>query len=89
MAVHLLADEGKIDLNEDIRIYLPGLRDYGVKVTINAMLGHVSGMANYSDYEYWTSQPGGEALALTSAVGGPFGFENECHISLEDLYGYV
>lgn len=89
MAVHLLADEGKIDLNEDIRTYLPALMDYGEPVTINAMLGHVSGMANYSDYEYWISQPGGDALELTSVVGGPFRFYDGDYLSISDLYGYL
>lgn len=88
MAVHLLADEGKIDLNEDIRTYLPALMDYGEPVTINAMLGHVSGMANYSDYEYWISQPGGDALELTSVGGGPFQFDDVHYLSTSDLYGY-
>jgi CubicO group peptidase (beta-lactamase class C family) len=89
MAVHLLADEGKIDLNEDISTYLPGLKDYGERVTINAMLGHVSGMANFTDYDYLVSQPGGEALTLTTAIGGPYRFEDEEYISTEDLYAFI
>ncbi|MEP4546715.1 MAG: serine hydrolase domain-containing protein [Saccharospirillum sp.] len=89
MAVHLLADEGKIDLNEDIRTYLPALMDYGEPVTINAMLGHVSGMANYSDYEYWVSQPGGESLMLTTAVGDPLSLDSKYYLSISDLYAYL
>ena len=44
LAVLLLAEENKIELDEDIHAYLPELGDYGEKVTINSMLGHFSGM---------------------------------------------
>lgn len=44
----LLAEDGKINLTDDIRTHLPELRDYKVPVTINAMLGHFSGMGDYA-----------------------------------------
>tara|TARA_B100000989_G_C19459614_1_gene435630 strand:+ start:213 stop:344 length:132 start_codon:yes stop_codon:yes gene_type:complete len=42
----LLAEEGKVDLEEDIRMYLPELRRFSYPVSINAVLGHVAGMAD-------------------------------------------
>lgn len=54
MAVLLLADEGKINLSDDIRQHLPELRDYGHKVTINSMLGHFSGLSDYDVLEKGT-----------------------------------
>lgn len=89
MAVHLLADDGKIDLDADIRTYLPSLRDYGETVTVNAMLGHVSGMVNDTgdDYEFWTSTPGGDELVLASAFGGPFIFNQ--NVSIDEYFRYV
>ncbi|GGX54123.1 serine hydrolase domain-containing protein [Saccharospirillum salsuginis] len=89
MAVHLLADEGKIDLDADIRTYLPGLRDYSETVTVNAMLGHVSGMVNDSgdDYEFWTSTTGGDELVLESAFGGPFLFNQ--NFSIDEYFRYI
>ena len=89
MAVHLLADEGKIDLDADIRTYLPDLRDYDETVTVNAMLGHVSGMANDSgdDYEFWTSTTGGDELVLESAYGGPFNYNQ--NYSIDEYFRYI
>lgn len=89
MAVLLLADEGKIDLNHDIRRYLPELRDYGNKVTINAMLGHFSGMA---DYDYISGGDKGQVtggLNLTSVAGGPFRLGNEDYLSINEFYDFV
>jgi len=45
--------------------------------------------SNYSDYEHFISRPGGEELALTTAIGSPYRFENEGYISIEDFYSYV
>ncbi|WP_199878802.1 serine hydrolase domain-containing protein [Pseudoalteromonas sp. T1lg88] len=39
MAVLLLVQQGKIDLDQDIRTYLPALREYQSKVSIRQMLG--------------------------------------------------
>ena len=83
MAVLLLAEEQKIDLEEDIRTYLPDLVDYGSKVTINSMLGHVSGMANYG------ALYGGEGIDLKSVAGGPFRMGNEDYLSISEFYDQV
>ncbi|WP_448548261.1 serine hydrolase domain-containing protein [Thalassotalea fusca] len=48
-AVLLLADDGAIKLDDDIRQHLPDLRDYGRKITINSILGHFSGLGNFED----------------------------------------
>lgn len=89
MAVHLLAEEGKIDLDADIRIYLPKLREYEVPVTINWMLGHVSGMA---DYDYVTDNDDSErnpGMNIKSAAGGPFRLGNEDYLTIEEFYEVV
>ena len=46
VAVLLLADEGAIDLDAEIHTYLPELPRYGSPVSVNAMLGHFSGMGD-------------------------------------------
>lgn len=89
MAVLLLAEEGKVDLNEDIRTYLPELMDYGVKITVNAMLGHFSGMA---DYDFISGGSRGEVekgLNLKSVAGGPFRLGNEDYLTIEEFYDLV
>lgn len=49
MAILLLAQDGKLSLDDDIRKYLPEIPDYGSKVTIRHLLHHTSGLRNYTD----------------------------------------
>ncbi len=43
-AIHLLAQDGKLSLNDDIRKYLPELHDFGHTITISHLLHHTSGL---------------------------------------------
>ncbi len=43
-SILLLADEGKLSIDDDIRKYLPELADFGHKVTLRQMLHHTSGL---------------------------------------------
>jgi CubicO group peptidase (beta-lactamase class C family) len=43
MAIALLARDGKLSLDDDIRRYLPEIPDYGHRITIRHMLNHTSG----------------------------------------------
>jgi CubicO group peptidase (beta-lactamase class C family) len=43
-AILLLEDEGKLSLEDDIRIYLPEMHDFEPKITINHLLNHTSGL---------------------------------------------
>jgi CubicO group peptidase (beta-lactamase class C family) len=89
-AILLLAEDGLIDLDEDIRTYLPELPDYGAKVTIQSMLGHVSGMGDYdliaSGYEGEKIENG---IDLKSVAGGPFRLGNEDYLTIEEFYNIV
>ena len=44
LAILLLAEQGKINMNEDIHKYLPELPEYAHKVTIGHLLNHSSGL---------------------------------------------
>jgi len=79
-AVLLLADDGKINLNDDIRKYLPDLHDYKETVTINSMLGHFSGMGDYDTLKELLPKP------LLSAAGGPFHIGDEDYLSNNEYY---
>jgi len=46
-AVALLAAEGKLSLDDDVRRFLPEMRDYGTPVTIRHLLHHTSGVRDY------------------------------------------
>jgi len=43
-AIHLLAADGKLSLDDDIRKYLPELNDFGTRITIRHLLHHTSGL---------------------------------------------
>jgi CubicO group peptidase (beta-lactamase class C family) len=43
-AIHLLAQEGKLGLDDDVHKYLPELPDYGTAITIDELLHHTSGL---------------------------------------------
>ncbi len=43
-AIAMLADQGKLSLDDDIRKYLPELHDFGQTITINHLVHHTSGL---------------------------------------------
>ena len=47
MSLMLLAQQGKISLDDPLRKYLPELRDYGATPTIRHVLSHVSGLREW------------------------------------------
>lgn len=44
MAIHLLAKEGKLSLDDEVRKYISELPDFGHKITIRHLLHHTSGL---------------------------------------------
>lgn len=44
LAIVMLAQEGKVDLNADIRRYLPYVPDFGATITVLDLLHHTSGL---------------------------------------------
>jgi CubicO group peptidase (beta-lactamase class C family) len=48
-AVHLLAQDGKLSLDDDIRKHLPEMPDFGAKITIRHLLQHTSGLRDTSN----------------------------------------
>lgn len=49
MAAVLLAQQGKLDLDEDIRKYLDGIPDFGQKITVRHLMNHTSGLREIYD----------------------------------------
>jgi len=47
MATALLAEQGKLSLDDDIRKYLPELPSYGTTITIRHLIHHTSGIRDY------------------------------------------
>ena len=48
ISVALLARQGKVSLDDDIRKYLPGMPQYSAPVTIRQLIYHTSGIREYS-----------------------------------------
>ncbi|MDH5386274.1 MAG: beta-lactamase family protein [Candidatus Aminicenantes bacterium] len=63
MCVVLLADEGKLSLDDDIRKYVPEMPDYGTPITIRHLIHHTGGIRDY--------------LELENIAGIPFGTYHE------------
>lgn len=81
MAVLLLAEEGKIDLDGDIRTYLKDLEEYNEIVTVRSMLGHYSGMG---DYDLIAS-----SKDLKAVSGADFRLGNEDYLTINEFYDVV
>ncbi|MCK4495963.1 MAG: serine hydrolase [Candidatus Aminicenantes bacterium] len=47
MSIALLAKEGKLSLDDDIRKYLTEMPDYGTPITIRHLIHHTSGLRDY------------------------------------------
>jgi D-alanyl-D-alanine carboxypeptidase len=56
MIVLQLAADGKLRLDDTLERYLPGVVPGGQHITIRELLGHRSGLANYTDYVDWLRQ---------------------------------
>jgi CubicO group peptidase (beta-lactamase class C family) len=49
MSIVLLAQDGKLSLDDDIHKFIPQLRSYATPVTLRSMLHHLSGLRSYTD----------------------------------------
>jgi CubicO group peptidase (beta-lactamase class C family) len=49
MSIVLLAEDGKLSLDDDIRKFIPELPAYGAPITVRDMLHHLSGLRSYTD----------------------------------------
>lgn len=58
-AVVLLALDGKLNLDDPVRKYIPELPDYGRPITIRHLLTHTSGLREWSSLVAWQGWPRG------------------------------
>ena len=49
MSVLLLAQDGRLSLDDDIHKFIPELPDYGAALTLRTLLHHLSGLRSYTD----------------------------------------
>ncbi len=50
-SILLLAGQGRLSLNDDVRKYIPELPDYGTPITLNMLLSHTSGLRDWGNLE--------------------------------------
>jgi CubicO group peptidase (beta-lactamase class C family) len=48
-AILLLADDGRLSLDDDVRKFIPELPDYGHRITLRHLLHHTGGLREYDD----------------------------------------
>lgn len=98
MAVILLAHDGKIALDDDIRKYLPEIRDYGTRITIRNLLNHSSGIPDFLNLFFIKGYDERDAVALPEildmlarqdrlmfAPGSAFSYSNSGYILLAEI----
>jgi CubicO group peptidase (beta-lactamase class C family) len=56
-AILLLAADGRLALDDDVRRYIPELPDYGTPITLTMLLGHTSGLRDWGDVEALAGWP--------------------------------
>lgn len=96
--IALLAQEDQLSLNDDIRIYLPELPDYGTPITISHLVHHTSGirdylglmyLSGYEDQDYYTDEEAIAAIARQSALNFPPGerqlYSNSGYLLLAEI----
>lgn len=67
MAALLLAAEGKLSLDDDIRKYWPELPDYGAPIRIRHLLDWTSGLRDYTHLLLMTGRPEDDAFTNADA----------------------
>jgi len=61
-SVLLLAQDGRLSLQDDVRTYIPELPDYGRPITIAELLGHTSGLRDWGGVEEIAGWPRGDRI---------------------------
>jgi CubicO group peptidase (beta-lactamase class C family) len=83
-AVHLLARDGRLSLDDEVRRHLPELPDYGRPLTIRHLLHHTSGLRDYltilelagfKDEDWTTEDDALQAIVRQRALNYPPGRE--------------
>lgn len=67
-AIALLARDGKLSLDDQVRNYIPELRDYGMPLTIRHMLNHTSGLRDWGEVAEIGGAPRGSRVYTNAHV---------------------
>jgi CubicO group peptidase (beta-lactamase class C family) len=67
-SIYLLARDGKLALDDDIRKYLPEVPDFGTTITIRHLLHHTSGLRDYLDLMFLKGARTDEVVSLEDGL---------------------
>jgi len=72
MCIAILEEEGKLNIEDDVRAYIPELTQYGKVIRIRHLIHHTSGLA---DYLHWATAEDTEASILQKLQDKPLTHE--------------
>jgi CubicO group peptidase (beta-lactamase class C family) len=97
-SIALLSLDGKVGLKDDVRKYLPEIRDYGTPISVEQLVFHTSGMRDYlelralagwSDYDKLDNDMAIELIARQKALnftpGSRYSYSNSGYVMLAQI----
>ena len=81
MAIAILEEKDELSFEDEMKVHIPDLVDYGEKVTINHMIHHYSGLGDYEYMDY----PG----RFKNAVDKEFRWGNEDYLTNNEFHDLI
>jgi CubicO group peptidase (beta-lactamase class C family) len=81
MLIAILAEQGKLSFDDEMKKYIPDLYNYKKKVTINHMIHHFSGLGDYEDSDYPNT--------FKNAIDEEFRWGNEDYFSNDEFHQII
>ncbi|MEM5775699.1 MAG: serine hydrolase domain-containing protein, partial [Anaerolineaceae bacterium] len=69
MAIAILAVEDRLNLNDDVRRYLPQVPDFGKTITLNHLIHHTSGMRSIGEVNMIAGNRGDDVTYMSDYLG--------------------
>jgi CubicO group peptidase (beta-lactamase class C family) len=76
VAIMQLVEQGKVKLEDDIRVYVPSFPDKGAPITIRHLMTHTSGIRHYKDSDF-QGTPADENVKRFSSIEDAIGIFKE------------
>ena len=90
MCIAILAEQGKISLDDDIRKYIPDWPDYGELIKIKHLLYHTSGIRDYTDLVELIGKPKGSGYVYTpNELVKMLSRQKELNFKPGEMYSYT